>query len=145
MTDRKYNVTYCSLSCTTHRSCVCDGVLTLRERNISISRSAVRPQLEWRATPVGARGLCCFFFSFPPFCPAGRMGASQPSNPTYPSPPRSRPVLPSHAWPSLGIHSGCFLFIASTPLFLSLLYPSHQAPSNPSLLSLMKHLYFVML
>lgn len=100
---------------------------------------------------AGVEGYTCQrpgalpFFFFPPFYPAGRMGASQPSNPTYPSPPRSRPVLSSHAWPSLGIHSGCFLFIASTPLSLSLLYLSHQAPSNPSLLSLMKHLYFVKL
>ena len=36
--------------------------------------------------------------------------------PTQPPPHRSRPVQPSHAWPSLGIYSGCFLFIASAPL-----------------------------
>lgn len=95
------------------------------ERNIKRSRSAVRPQLEWRATPVSARGPLPRSLSLPrsvvflplSFCPAGRAGASQP--PTHPPPPRSRPVQPSHAWPSLGIHSGCFLFIASTPPFLS--------------------------
>lgn len=36
-----------------------------------------------------------------------------------PPPPRSRPALPGHAWPSLGIHSGCFLFTACTLLYLS--------------------------
>lgn len=58
-------------------------------------------------------------------------GSFEPPTPP-PSPPfsssssRSRPVLPSHAWPSLGIHSGCFLLIASSPLL------SHQRPPPPS-------------
>lgn len=33
-----------------------------------------------------------------------------------PPPHRSRPALPGHAWPSLGIHSGCFLFAVCTHL-----------------------------
>lgn len=67
------------------------------------------------------------------FRPAGRAGASQP--PTQPPPPGSRPVQPSHAWPSLGIHSGCFLFIASTPLSLSLFSLSicHSTPTTSHL------------
>lgn len=85
-----------------------------RQRNIQRSRSAVRPQLECRATPVSAQGLS-LSFSLSPFCLSLSVQLdSQP--PTQSPPPRSRPVQPSHAWPSLGIHSGCFLFIASTPL-----------------------------
>lgn len=84
-----------------------------RKRNILRSRSAVRPQLEWRATPVSTRGPLSVVFLSLSFCPAGHAGASQPP------PPRSRPALPGHAWPSLGIHSGCFLFTACTLLYLS--------------------------
>lgn len=61
-----------------------------------------------------------------------QLDVQKPLNPpTQPPPSGSRPVLPSHAWPSLGIHSGCFLFIASTRLSLSLLYLSHQPPQPP--------------
>lgn len=42
--------------------------------------------------------------------------------PTQPPLHRSRPVQLSHAWPSLGIHSGCFLFRTSTPLSHTVLY-----------------------
>lgn len=51
---------------------------------------------------------------------------SPPNPPIHPPTPGSRPVQPSHAWSSLGIHSGCFLFIASTlfSLSLSILYLS---------------------
>lgn len=121
--------------------------------NIQRFRSAERPQLEWRATPVRARGPSPLFslsnspllilLSFS-FSPAGCGRASQPPSlppssprpsplllsppnpPIHPPTPGSRPVQPSHAWSSLGIHSGCFLFIASTlfSLSLSILYLS---------------------
>lgn len=48
------------------------------KRNIPRSRSAVRPQLEWRATPVSTRGPLSVVFLSLSFCPAGRAGASQP-------------------------------------------------------------------
>lgn len=63
------------------------------------------------------------------FCPAGRAEAAQ--TPTQPSPPQSRPIQLSHAWPSQGIHSGCFLFIASSPLTLPLLLLAcHSIPTS---------------
>lgn len=85
-------------------------VLTGRERhrfvrgNIQRFRSAERPQLEWRATPVRARGPSPLFslsnspllilLSFS-FSPAGCGRASQPpSLPPLP-PPVSPPPLPS--------------------------------------------------
>lgn len=142
-------------------------VLTGRERhrfvrgNIQRFRSAERPQLEWRATPVRARGPSPLFslsnspllilLSFS-FSPAGCGRASQPPSlppssprpsplllsppnpPIHPPTPGSRPVQPSHAWSSLGIHSGCFLFIASTlfSLSLSLFYICHSTQSTPT-------------
>lgn len=110
------------------------------KKNFQRSRSAVWPQLEWKATPVSARGplpLC--------LCPAGRAEPLNPPTLTQPPPPRSRPVQLSHAWPSLGIYSGCFLFYAFTPLshsffFLSICRPLHFFLSS---LCRLTHFHFV--
>lgn len=47
---------------------------------------------------------------------------------TPPPPPRFRPVQLSHAWPSLGIYSGCFQFLTSTLLSCTVI--SQSLPSS---------------
>lgn len=118
-----------------------------RKRNIPRSRSAVRPQLEWRATPVSTRGPLSVVFLSLSFCPAGRAGASQP--------PTSL-IQASSARPCVAISGNSFRMlpvhcVRSSPLYLSqqalpstastCLYFFSDKPSlNPFLFSYLVHL-----
>lgn len=95
------------------------------ERNIQRSRSAVRPQLEWRATPVGARGP----LSLPPssFCLSlsVQLDVQEPLNPPpslhLPDPGQFSPAMRGHLWEfipdaSCSLHPLLFLSLSSLSL-----------------------------
>ena len=84
----------------------CVGGPTAPHRSGHIQVSCEASAGERAHTPVSARGP--FSSLSLPFCPAG----APPPPPSIHLRCRSRPVQPSHAWTSLGIHSGCFLFTA---------------------------------
>lgn len=120
MKNSRHGVTYLVV-CVTLRALACvltggrergqEGDIDI-EGNIQRSRSAVRPQLEWRATPVSAWGpLSLSLFSLPvvflslSFCPAGR--AERPPPPSSSPPPPSlhlpdpgqfSPAMRGHLW-----------------------------------------------